>query len=118
MNIKNRIIYGSLGIIALGIGMFLVTVFFESLDRYGIRGYLIFITFLIMVFLYWRYDNRKKKEFKIIDQVVKEVASEYENRLSGDDLEQTKKDLREYLIRKNSQGDILQLPSLSGKKAK
>lgn len=110
LKIKKRVIYEILGIIPLGLGLFLITVFFEGLNRYGIKGYTMLAIFLLSGYLYWQYEHRRKEKLKIVDEVAEKVASEYEDKFNYGELGKNKSDLREHLINKNNEEDVFIIP--------
>lgn len=114
IRIKKWVVYGTFGIIPLVLGMFLITVFFEGLNRYGTKGYAMLAIFLITGFFYWQYEKGRKEERKIIDEVAEKVSSEYQDKFDPHELETSKSELKEHLIRRNNEDDvfIIQLPFL------
>jgi len=97
MEIKKSTVVGIAFIFCVATGLLLIQILFESLPKYGWAGYASLIIFLASLFWIIFDLRRQKSGYKIIEETVEEVASEYESKLSIPELENYKVQLRDYL---------------------
>lgn len=100
MKINKRPIYGALGLLSIGLGLFLVRVLLESLRHYGFIGYLFLFIFVVSLVLYLRYERNVKIEEKIADEVTEKVIGEYKEKFNSNELSELKKELNQHLKNK------------------
>lgn len=98
IKIKKWVIFSSLGLVSIGTGIFLFMVLIEALGAFGVRGYLLLGIFIVSVIFYIVYEMRVRRDYKIANEVVEEVASEYKEQLDPEELRTAKQELRKRLM--------------------
>ncbi|KKS05081.1 MAG: hypothetical protein UU56_C0001G0048 [Candidatus Curtissbacteria bacterium GW2011_GWA2_41_24] len=100
MRIKKWIIFGIFGLTAIGTGAFLLTVLFEGLSKYGIKGYFFLVIFVISSITYFRGQRGIDEKAKIAEQVAEEVSREYQGKIGDMSAESAKAELEKHLKNK------------------
>lgn len=100
MRIKKQYFYGSLGILSIGLGLFLLTELIKALSTYGFVGYVILGIFIVSLIAYLRYDSDLKIKEKMADEATKEAISEYAQKINGTDLTELRAKLNSHLKQK------------------
>lgn len=99
LKVKKIYIWGIIGIIAVCTGLILLSFLVEVLDKYGYRGYLILVVFLITSFLYIRYEKEKRSHSQTISEVSDIVSKDYKGK-TGLTLNEHKQLVEEHLLNK------------------
>lgn len=99
MEIKKQLIYGFLGLISIGSGLFLLIELVKAIGSYGYVGYAILAIFLFSLVLYLRYELEVKSNEKLADKVTDQMISEYRNKFNLSEISELKKQLNQRLKR-------------------
>ena len=100
MKIKKWVIFGIFGLIAIVTGFFLLTVLFEGLSKYGIKGYVFLMVFVISSITYFRGQRSVDDKAKIAEQVAEKVSQEYQGKIGDINVQTAKAELEKYLKNK------------------
>lgn len=100
MKIKKWVVVGIVGLTAIGTGFFLVTVLFEGLSKYGIKGYFFLVLFVVSLITYIRGQRGIGEKVKIAEQVAEKVSREYQGKIGNLNAESAKAELEKHLKNK------------------
>src|SRR3989344_7573448 len=100
MKIKKWVVFGIFGLIAVGTGFFLLTVLFEGLSKYGIKGYVFLMVFVISSITYFRGQRSIDYKAKIAEQVAEKVSREYQGKIGDINVQTAKAELEKHLKNK------------------
>lgn len=97
MKIKKGIIYGCLGLLSIGLGLFLFVELVKALGQYGLKGYVILGIFIVSLILYLGHEFDVKTRKKLADETSEQIISEYKEKFSQVELAELKKQLSQHL---------------------